>query len=75
MSRAPYALRTWLLRAVAPDHGGPATKNILRGIARHHGLLEQFDRTFRKMLATGELVMLGKRKNVTYGPPSRKRLK
>lgn len=74
MSRAPYTLRTWLLRTVSGDCG-PASKNVLRGIAKAHGLLEQFERTFRKMLAAGELVMYGTRKDAVYGPPGWRRRK
>lgn len=68
MSRGAYSLRTWLLRAVSSG-AGPAPKNVLRGIARHHGLLAQFETTFRRMLDHGELVMFGQRKAAVYGLP------
>jgi hypothetical protein len=72
MSRGAYSLRTWLLRAVSSGCG-PAPKNVLRGIARRHGLLDQFEVTFRRMLDAGELVMYGERKAAVYGTPKRLR--
>lgn len=63
-------LRTRLLRAVSSDCG-PASKNVLRGIARSCGKVTEFDKTFREMLATGELRMRGARKNAVYGPTRR----
>ena len=58
-------LRTRLLRAVSTDCG-PATKNVLRGIAKACGKQTEFDKTFRAMLAAGELVMRGTRKGAVY---------
>lgn len=63
-------LRTRLLRAVSSDCG-PASKNVLRGIAKAHGKLEEFDITLRTMLTAGDLVIFGARKNATYGLPRR----
>lgn len=63
-------LRTRLLRAVSNDCGS-ASKNVLRGIAGAHGKLEEFDITLRAMLADGDLVIFGARKNATYGLPRR----
>ena len=59
-------LRTRLLRAVSTDCG-PASKNVLRGIAKACGKQTEFDTTFRAMLAAGELVMHGTRKGAVYG--------
>lgn len=61
-------LRTRLLRTVSGDCG-PASKNILRGIAKAHGQLQQFTNTMRDLLDAGELVMYGQRKDAVYGPP------
>lgn len=67
-------LRTYLLRAVSSDCGR-ASKNVLRGIAKAHGKLEEFDQTFRAMLAAGELVMHGTRRGAVYGPTQPRRSK
>ena len=56
------------MRAVQAP-AGPATKNILRGIARHHGMLSQFENTLRGMLDAGTLVMYGERRGALYGLP------
>lgn len=63
-------LRTRLLRAVSGDCG-PASKNVLRGIARACGKVTEFDKTFHSMLAAGELHMHGARKSAVYGPTRR----
>jgi hypothetical protein len=63
-------LRARLLRIVSGD-GGPASKTVLRGIARHRGELDQFAGIFRAMLDAGELVMYGDRKGALYGTPDR----
>jgi len=67
-------LRTRLLRIVSGDCG-PASKNVLRGIARAHGYPSdhEFNRALRELLDAGELVMRGKRKGAVYGPPKRAR--
>ena len=59
-------LRTRLLRAVSTDCG-PASKNVLRGIAKACGKAGEFDRTFRAMIAAGDLVMRGTRRDAVYG--------
>lgn len=59
-------LRTRIMRAVSGDCG-PASKNVLRGIAQACGKVTEFDRTFRAMLAAGELVMRGTRRGAVYG--------
>jgi len=58
-------LRTRLLRAVSNDCG-PASKNVLRGVARAHGKADEFEQTFKAMVVAGELVMRGKRKGAVY---------
>jgi hypothetical protein len=65
-------LRARLLRAVSGD-AGPAVKAVLRGLARHHGALEEFEATFRAMLADGALKMYGQRKAARYGVPGWRR--
>lgn len=67
-------LHTRLLRAVSGDCG-PASKNVLRGIAIGCGKRAEFEKTFRAMLGAGELVMRGARKNSVYGPTPTRRLK
>lgn len=61
-------LRTRLLRTVSGDCG-PTNKNVLRGLAKAHGQLQQFANTFRGLLDSGQLVMYGTRKAAVYGPP------
>lgn len=67
-------LRTRLLRTVSGDCG-PASKNILRGIAKARGQLPLFAKVFRALVDAGELVMYGERKNAVYGPPGWRRKK
>lgn len=65
-------LRTRLIRTVSGDCG-PANKNVLRGIAKAHGQLQQFANTLRGLLDSGALVMYGTRKGAVYGMPGWRR--
>jgi hypothetical protein len=64
-------LRARLLRVVTGGCG-PATKATLRGIARAHGLEEEFDDTFGAMLVAGQLVMFGDKRGARYGVSKRR---
>lgn len=62
-------LRARLLRSLAGGCG-PASKNVLRGMALYHGYTrEEFKETFAAMLADGEIVMIGDRRGATYAIP------
>lgn len=66
--------RSRILKAAAPmpEGCGPATKAVLRGIARAHGFADRFEGIFRGLLDSGELVISGGRKCAVYGLPRRR---
>lgn len=58
-------LRAWLLRSLSGPCGA-ATKNTLRGLARSHGYVDEFEETFKAMIDAGDVVMVGDRCGATY---------
>lgn len=60
-------LRARILQSVSGECG-PATKAVLRGLCRDEKQRETFPEIFRELLASRALVMIGARKNATYGP-------
>ncbi len=65
-------LRAWLLRSLSGPCGA-ATKNTLRGLARSHGYADEFEETFKALIAAGAIVMVGDRRGATYAIPKRRK--
>ena len=59
-------LRSRILRLVHPDNGGPRKRNVLEALARGK---EDSRTTFKRLLASGDLVMYGDHRGATYGQP------
>lgn len=64
-------LRRRILRVVAPESGGPRSRNVLQGLARTEPQRSAFGGLLEAMLEAGELAMYGDRKGARYGLPRR----
>jgi hypothetical protein len=52
---------------------GPRKRSVLEGLCRTDRQRRTFSDIFHRMLESGVLVMFGRRRGATYGPPKRKR--
>lgn len=66
-------LRARILTVVQLECGGPRNKNVLKSLARTPAQVEEFERIFDDMLASGELVMYSDKRHAVYGPPGLRR--
>lgn len=63
---------TRILRAVAPDNGGPTFRTVLVHLAEHHGEPDG-EALITQLIAAGQLVQYGKKRGARWGLPQPKK--
>lgn len=67
-------LEARLLRSTDDEHGGPAPRTVLRGLASRHGYTEEeFELAMAKLLESRRLKKYSDRRHSVYGHPGRRR--